>query len=133
MPLTDSQNAKFSTGYRNYALGVLLLGYIVNFVDRSILSILLEPIKQDLELNDTQLGFLGGLAFALFYSTLGIPIAALADRWSRVKVLSIAIVVWSGMTAVCGLAANFWHLLIARIGVGAVSYTHLTLPTIYSV
>ena len=118
MSATDIQNAKFSTGYRNYALGVLLLGYIVNFVDRSILSILLEPIKQDLDLNDTQLGFLGGLAFALFYTTLGIPIAALADRWSRVKVLSIAIVVWSGMTAVCGLAANFWHLLIARIGVG---------------
>lgn len=108
----------FSPGYRNYALAILLLAYIVNFVDRSILNILLEPIKHELDLNDTQLGLLGGLAFALFYSTLGIPIAALADRWSRVKVLSIAIVIWSGMTAVCGLAQNFWHLLIARIGVG---------------
>lgn len=114
---TASTNS-FSPGYRNYALFVLLLGYIVNFVDRSILSILLEPIKHDLQLSDTELGFLGGLAFALFYSTLGIPIAALADRWSRVKVLSIAIVVWSGMTAVCGMATNFWQLLIARIGVG---------------
>lgn len=113
-----NEQAEFSAGYRNYALFILLLGYIVNFVDRSILAILLEPIKQDLDLSDTQLGFLGGLAFALFYSTLGIPIAALADRWSRTKVLSIAIVVWSGMTALCGMAGNFWHLLIARIGVG---------------
>ena len=117
--LADKQeHEEFSSNYRNYALFILLLGYIVNFVDRSILAILLEPIKQDLDLNDTQLGFLGGLAFALFYSTLGIPIAALADRWSRTKVLSIAIVVWSGMTALCGLAGSFWHLLIARIGVG---------------
>lgn len=114
----DSSSDDFSRSYRNYALMVLLLGYIVNFVDRSILNILLEPIKQELDLNDTQLGLLGGLAFALFYSTLGIPIAALADRWSRVKVLSIAVVIWSAMTAVCGLAQNFWHLLIARIGVG---------------
>lgn len=108
----------YSPRYRNYALGVLFLGYVVNFVDRSILSILLEPIKHDLDLNDTQLGLLGGLAFALFYATLGVPIAALADRWSRVKVLSIAMVIWSGMTAVCGLASSFVTLLIARIGVG---------------
>ena len=115
---TSNSNTEFSPGYRKYALFVLLLGYIVNFVDRSILSILLEPIKLELDLSDTELGFLGGLAFAIFYSTLGIPIAALADRWSRVKVLSIAIVIWSAMTAVCGLAQNFWHILIARIGVG---------------
>ena len=108
----------FTPRYRNYALAILLLGYIVNFVDRSILSILLEPIKQDLDLNDTQLGLLGGLAFAIFYTTLGIPIAALADRWSRVKILSIAMVVWSAMTALCGLAQNFYMLLLARIGVG---------------
>lgn len=108
----------YSTGYRKYALFVLLLGYIINFVDRSILAILIEPIKADLDLNDTQLGLLGGLAFALFYSTLGIPIAALADRWSRVKVLSIAIIIWSAMTAVCGLVSGFWQLLFARIGVG---------------
>jgi|TARA_Y100000310_G_scaffold344523_1_gene457738 sugar phosphate permease len=70
--------ALFSKRYRNFVLGVLFLGYVVNFIDRSILSILLEPIKLDLELNDTQLGLLGGLAFAIFYSTLGVPIAALA-------------------------------------------------------
>lgn len=109
---------RFAPGYRNYALAILFLGYVVNFIDRSILAILLEPIKQDLALNDTQLGLLGGLAFALFYTTLGIPIAALADRWSRVKILSIAMVIWSGMTALCGFAQNFWMLLLARIGVG---------------
>ncbi len=108
----------YSSKYRNYALGVLFLGYVVNFVDRSILSILLEPIKHDLALNDTQLGLLGGLAFAIFYTTMGIPIAALADRWSRVKILSISIVIWSAMTAACGMASNFIMLLLARIGVG---------------
>lgn len=114
----EAKTEHYSSGYRKYALFVLLLGYIVNFVDRSILAILIEPIKADLDLNDTQLGLLGGLAFAVFYSTLGIPIAALADRWSRVKVLSIAIIIWSAMTAICGLVGNFWQLLFARIGVG---------------
>lgn len=117
--LEKTQGAsRFKPGYRNYALAILFLGYVVNFVDRSILAILLEPIKQELMLNDTQLGLLGGLAFALFYTTLGIPIAALADRWSRVKILSIAMVIWSGMTALCGFAQSFWMLLLARIGVG---------------
>jgi MFS family permease len=114
----DKTGTQFSPGYRNYALGILFVGYVVNFVDRSILAILLEPIKMELDLNDTQLGLLGGLAFALFYTTLGIPIAALADRWSRVKILSIAMVVWSGMTALCGFAQSFALLLLARIGVG---------------
>lgn len=104
--------------YRNYALAILFLSYVVNFVDRSILSILLEPIKLDLQLTDTQLGLLGGLAFALFYATLGIPIASLADRWSRVKVLSISMIIWSAMTALCGMASSFIGLLLARIGVG---------------
>jgi MFS family permease len=115
---TPGTPLRFSPAYRNYALGLLFLGYVVNFVDRSILAILLEPIKLELELNDSQLGLLGGLAFALFYTSLGVPIAALADRWSRVKILSIAMVIWSGMTAVCGLAQSFLMLLLARIGVG---------------
>ena len=113
-----SNTTLYTPRYRNYALAVLFLGYVVNFIDRSILSILLEPIKQELLLTDTQLGLLGGLAFALFYATLGIPIASLADRWSRVKVLAIAMVIWSGMTALCGMANNFIMLLMARIGVG---------------
>lgn len=114
----EAGKGALAPGYRNYALAILFLGYVVNFIDRSILAILLEPIKQELLLNDTQLGLLGGLAFALFYTTLGIPIAALADRWSRVKILSMAMVVWSGMTALCGFAQSFWMLLLARIGVG---------------
>lgn len=109
---------EFSPAYRNYALGLLFVGYIVNFVDRSILSLLLEPIKLELSLTDSQLGLLGGLAFALFYTFLGIPIAALADRRSRVKILAVSMVIWSAMTALCGLATNFWMLLMARIGVG---------------
>jgi MFS family permease len=96
----------YTPRYRNYALGVLFLGYVVNFVDRSILAILLEPIKLELQLSDSELGLLGGLAFAMFYATLGIPIAALADRWSRVKVLSISMVIWSAMTALCGMAGG---------------------------
>lgn len=108
----------FASRYRYYVLALLVLGNAVNFIDRSILSILLEPIKLELKLTDTQLGLLGGLAFALFYATLGIPIAALADRWRRVNVLSISMVIWSAMTAVCGLATNFITLLLARIGVG---------------
>ncbi|MDE0988114.1 MAG: MFS transporter [Pseudomonadales bacterium] len=111
-------NTIYSKKYRNYALGVLFLGYVVNFIDRSILSILLEPIKKELLLTDTQLGLLGGLAFAMFYATLGIPIASLADRWSRTKVLAISMIIWSAMTAVCGAASNFTMLLLARIGVG---------------
>ena len=108
----------FNQSYKYYALFVLFLGYVVNFVDRTILSVLLEPIRLELELNDTQLGFLGGLAFALFYTFLGIPIAMLADRRNRVKILGTAMVIWSLMTAVCGMVSGFATLLMARIGVG---------------
>ena len=106
MSKISTANTIYSSKYRNYALGVLFLGYVVNFIDRSILSILLEPIKNELLLSDTQLGLLGGLAFAMFYATLGIPIASLADRWSRVKVLAISMIIWSAMTAACGLATS---------------------------
>ena len=113
-----SQATTIGPNYRKYALGILLIGYIINFVDRSILSLLLEPIKLELALTDSQPGFLGGLAFAVFYTFLGIPIAALADRRSRVKILAVSMVIWSAMTAICGLANNFLTLLLARIGVG---------------
>lgn len=103
--------------YRQYVLGVLLFVYAINILDRQILGILMEPIRLELELSDTQLGFLSGIAFALFYATLGIPIARLADRTSRTGVISICIAAWSAMTAICGLAQNFWQLLAARIGV----------------
>ena len=107
----------FTPRYRQYVLGILLVVYVFNFIDRQILSILLEPIRKDLGLSDTQLGFLSGVAFAIFYATLGIPIARLADRSSRVNVISWSLAAWSVMTAVCGLATNFWQLMLGRIGV----------------
>lgn len=101
-------------------LWILLIVYIFNFIDRQIVNILAEPIARDLDLSDTQIGLMTGLAFALFYTVLGIPIARLADRasTSRPKLIAIALAVWSAMTALCGLAQNFWQLLLARIGVG---------------
>ena len=113
---SGSQGA-FSPAYRYYALGLLVVVYVFNFIDRSILGILVEPIKQDLGVNDTMMGFLGGIAFATFYTFLGIPIARLSDKGNRRNVLSVCLVLWSGATALCGLAANFFHLLLARIGV----------------
>jgi MFS family permease len=116
--LAQEQPGLFSEATRRYALGVLIVVYTFNFIDRQILSILMEPIKQDLGLSDTQLGLLSGFAFAAFYATLGIPIARYADRSNRRNLIALALAVWSAMTAVSGLAQNFWHLLIARIGVG---------------
>lgn len=106
----------FIPAYRNYVLGVLLLGYIVNVMDRGVLAVLLEAIKGEFGLTDTELGLLGGIAFAFFYSTLGIPIAAWADRTSRRNVLALAVALWSAATALCGMAASFATLLAARIG-----------------
>jgi len=100
-----------------YALGLLFLVYVFNFIDRSILGILNQPIKEDLGLSDTQMGFLGGVAFAIFYTFVGIPVARLADTSVRRNVVAVSLAVWSGMTVVCGFALNFWQLLAARIGV----------------
>lgn len=108
----------FSEATRRYALSVLVVVYTFNFVDRQILSILLEPIKADLLLSDTQLGLLTGFLFALFYAVLGIPIARYADRGNRRNLIALALTIWSGMTALSGLAGNFWQLALARIGVG---------------
>lgn len=109
--------ASFTTGYRQYVLGVLVVVYVFNLIDRQILSMLLEPIKRDLLLSDTQLGLLSGIAFAVFYTTFGIPIARYADKNSRVRVISWSLAAWSLMTAICGLAQNFWQLMLGRIGV----------------
>ena len=106
-----------ASGAARYALLILFLVYVVNMIDRQILSILMEPIKKDLNLSDTQLGLLSGLSFALFFAIAGIPIARLADRTSRRNIIVASLVVWSGLTAVCGMAQNFWHLLLARTGV----------------
>jgi len=105
-------------GPRKYALGLLLLIYVLNFLDRQVVNILAEPIKVELGLADWQLGALTGLAFALFYTVLGLPIARLAERADRVKIISIAVGVWSAFTVACGMAGNFVQLLLARIGVG---------------
>lgn len=99
-------------------LAALVVVYTFNFIDRQILSILLQPIKAELGLSDTAMGFLTGFAFAIFYATLGIPIAMLADRWNRRNILALSLGLWSTMTALSGLATNFWHLALARIGVG---------------
>ena len=107
----------FRPAYQWYALGVLFLVYVCNFIDRSILSILLQPIKEDLHVSDTALGFLGGLAFAVFYTALGIPIARLADKGVRRNILAVCLVIWSAMTALCGLVQSFAQLLACRIGV----------------
>ncbi len=108
----------FTKGYRHYVLGVLLVVYIFNFIDRQILAILAQSIKEDMGLSDTQIGALSGIAFGIFYATLGIPIARLADKHSRVNIVSICLAIWSAMTAISGLATNYWQLLLARIGVG---------------
>ena len=108
----------YSQTYTRYVLGVLVVVYVFNFIDRQILAILAPAIKDELLLSDTQIGALSGVAFGIFYATLGIPIARLADRYSRVSIISICLSIWSLMTAFSGLATNFVQLLIARIGVG---------------
>ena len=101
-------------------LWLLLIVYIFNFLDRQIVNILAEPIRRDLGLSDTQIGLMTGIAFAAFYTVLGLPIARFADRptTNRSGLISVALATWSGMTALCGMAGNFWQLLLARIGVG---------------
>ncbi len=116
MAKTEAIAVPTKLGYRHYVLAVLVLGYVINVLDRTIMGILIQPIKVEFDLSDTQLGFLGGIAFAFFYATLGIPIAALADRTSRTKVLAGSMVLWSAMTALCGFATGFLSLLGARIG-----------------
>lgn len=104
--------------YAWYVLGLLVLVYVMNFIDRQILSILAEDIKHDLALTDAQLGFLYGTAFAVFYALFGVPIGRLADNWVRTRLLSFGLTLWSGMTALSGLAGSFAQLSLARIGVG---------------
>lgn len=118
-PITAASGSKdYSPGYKQTVLWLLVLAYTFNFIDRTIISTIGQAIKVDLQLTDTQLGLLGGIAFAALYTTLGIPIARLAERWNRVNIIAIAIVIWSGFTALCGAANNFWTLLLYRVGVG---------------
>ena len=113
---TDSHQDKNS--YKAWVLFMLLVVYIFNFIDRQIIGILAVPIQAELALSDTQLSLMGGIAFALFYTVLGIPIAWLADRKNRTWIITIALMIWCAMTALCGLAQNFVQLFLARLGVG---------------
>jgi MFS family permease len=97
---------------------MLFLVGTINFVDRQLLSVLVEPIRADMHFTDTQFGLLTGLSFALFYAAMGIPVAALADRFNRVRLIGIACLIWSGFTAACGMATSFAHLAMLRFGVG---------------
>jgi predicted MFS family arabinose efflux permease len=103
---------------RHLVLALLFLVYTFNFIDRQIIGILAAPIQDELNASDAEMGLLGGLAFALFYTGLGIPIAWLADRWSRTWIMTIALTLWSGFTAVCGITTNYMQLFLARMGVG---------------
>ncbi len=107
-----------SPGYARLVLAMLLIVYTFNWVDRQILGILAPAIKEDLGLSNTQLGALGGIAFAALYSTLAIPLALLADRTSRTWVITASLTVWSAFTALCGMAGGFWQLFAFRVGVG---------------
>jgi MFS family permease len=112
------RHAQASRSYANYVLGVLFVVYVFNFVDRQVLSILIQPIKEDLGVSDTAMGLLAGFAFALFYTAAGIPIARWADSGSRRLVIVFSLTVWSAMTAASGLARSFAQLALARVGVG---------------
>ncbi len=109
---------KVSEAYRQYVVWFLFLVYVFNFVDRQILATLMEPIKAEFRLTDTQLGLLSGLAFAVFYTTIGIPIARLADKSNRVNIIAVSLLIWSAATAATAFAKNFTHLFLCRIMVG---------------
>lgn len=116
---SHSTGQAFGTaGYRNYVLLALTLIYTLNFIDRILIGVLAQPIIEEFKLQDWQFGLLSGFAFALMYSVVGIPIARLAEHANRVKIIAASIILWSGMTALCGIAGSFLSLLIFRIGVG---------------
>ncbi|MDP3747179.1 MAG: MFS transporter [Phenylobacterium sp.] len=118
-PATSTVSAApFSPAYTRYAMFLLLGIYIVNFLDRAVINILAEPIKNELHLADWQLGMMSGLAFAVFYTVLGIPIARMAERKNRPMIIGTAVAVWSGFTALSGAANSFVTLVLCRIGVG---------------
>lgn len=129
-PIERDAPSPEASSYSWYVLMVLVVVYILNFIDRQILSILAVDIKADLGLTDADMGFLGGAAFAVFYALFGIPLGRLADNWSRVKLLSIGLALWSIMTALSGFARNQAELTMARMGVGVGEAT--ASPTAYS-
>jgi len=117
-PGGESPPEEFSQRYANYVLGVLFTVYVINFIDRQVLSVFIGPIKEEFGVSDTAMGLLVGFAFALFYTFAGIPIARWADRGDRRLIISLGLAVWSAMTVASGLARNFVQLALARVGVG---------------
>ncbi len=115
-PLSESGSAL--AGSRRLALFILMLVYTLNFVDRQIMGILVEPVRKDLALEDWQLGIIMGFGFAITYSLFGLPAAVLAERTNRARFVSWALGIWSLMTVICGMTQNGIQLLLARIGVG---------------
>lgn len=107
-----------SMAYPWFVVAILMVAYVFSFVDRQILNLLVAPIRRDLGINDTQMSLLMGFSFAIFYTILGIPLGWLADRWNRNGLIAAGVVVWSLMTALCGLAQTYWQLFLYRIGVG---------------
>lgn len=116
--MTEPDAPAYRPGYAWYVVGVLMIAYVCSFVDRQIIALMVGPIRRDLEISDTQMSLLMGLSFAVFYSLLGLPIGRLADRVSRRRIITWGIALWSLMTAMCGLARNYWQLFSARVGVG---------------
>ncbi len=109
----------FADPYTRYVMGVMFLVYVVSYVDRQLAAVLLEPMRVELGATDTQMGLLTGVAFAIFYATLGVPIARWADRGVRRSIIALGLAVWSGMTALTGLGRSYAMVMLARIGVGA--------------
>lgn len=114
----EPASVKKNTRYAWYVVTLCMLAYIFSYIDRQILVLMIEPIKADLNLTDTQFSLLHGLAFSLFYAFMGLPIAYLADRFSRPKIIAIGIIFWSLATAACGLSKNFIQLFLSRMGIG---------------
>ena len=123
--MSDDKSGVISHAYQTsgkyawYVVMLCMIAYIFSFIDRQILALMIEPIKADLNLSDTQFSLLHGLAFSLFYAFMGLPLAYIADRFSRPKLISAGIIFWSLATAACGLSKNFVQLFLCRIGVGA--------------
>ena len=114
----EEQNSSGSLAYPWYIVSLCMFAYVFSFIDSQVITLLIEPIRADLQISDTQFSLLHGLAFAMLYAVAGIPIARMADRRSRPVIISVGIFVWSLATAMCGLAKSFVQLFLARMAVG---------------
>ena len=118
LAVTDQSQKQKGDLYRWYVVGVLTFAYLVSFLDRQILALMVGPIQEDLMLSDTQMSLLMGLAFSIFYIFMAVPLGRLADNSVRRNIIVGGVTLWSLMTAACGLAGSYWHLFLARMGVG---------------